>query len=377
LGDGVRAAPGPAWRKVIAILLAGVLTPMRLFATDSASDSSLLVFPSVLGTKTFAGDRAADSATNGRAVADVLYTLAAGRLRFLAEADISTDHAEVDRFQVGWEPISDSYIWLGKFHEPSSSWNFERDHGHYLQTAISTPAIETSASDAWGDDAGILPENVTGVLLDTSHPIGGSAGVQLSLGVGVTSNPVLNGDDAYGIRPLSGGRHRVGWNARLSLLPDISSNNGFGLLASKHRVDTSDLVVGGLLDAGSVNEVIYGAYGDGDWGPWSLHATVYRIDFDLRETVRPRTEHVVAGYAQLERRFGGRYTGFARFENTAHATDAEYIQVLDPRFEVRRLLAGLRWDFIRHQALTVELARVSTLTNRFTDISLQWSALIP
>lgn len=367
-----------AWQRLIVILLAVALAPTRLPAAemDMARDSSLLVFPSIQGVERFDADRSADSGSYGEAIADVLYTLSRGRLRFLSELEFSNEYAGIDRLQLGWEPVPDSYIWLGKFHEPSSSWNFEHDHGHYLQTAISTPAIETPAGDRWGEDAGVLPENVTGMLVDSTDSIGESAAVQLSLAVGVTANPVQTSDRSYWITPISRGRHRVGWNARLGLLPDYTRNNSFGLVASQHKLDTAGLAEEGLLDARIVAETIYGAYVDGDWGAWSLHATIYHIDFNMRASPHPRVENMVAGYAQLERRFVGRYTAFTRFENSARADDSDFIQALQKRFELRRALLGIRWDFARHQAFTVELARAATATDRFSKIKLQWSAVI-
>jgi hypothetical protein len=365
------------WRRLMAILAATALapTPAAALGTGTDGDPSLLVFPSVLGTQRFDADHSGGSA--GQAIADVLYTAARGRLRFLTEIDISTENAELDRLQLGWEPLPDSYIWLGKFHEPSSSWNFERDHGHYLQTAISVPAIESPAHDKWGEDSGVLPENVIGILCDTSHRIGGSAALELSVGLGVTSNPIESGNNGYWLRPISRGHQPVGWNVRLAMLPDASSTNSFGLLASEHKLDTTDLANEGLLDARAVRETIFGAYADGEWGPWGLHATLYHIDFSLLDTPHERTQTLVAGYIQLERRFAGDYTVFSRIETSAGARDTDYIKVLQRHFDVRRDMVGVRWDFLRHQAVTLEVARAATLSERYSTVSVQWSAVIP
>jgi hypothetical protein len=216
----------------------------------------------------------------------------------------------------------------------------------------------------------------SGLLLDSTHAVSESAAVQFSAGVGVPPNPTGYNQGAYWIRPVGPGRHRVGWTARLTFLPDYPRNSGIGLLASRYTLDTSELEEAGSLDARSVDEETYGAYDDSDWGPWSLHATVYRINFMLRESEFPRMQHITAGYVQLERRIAGSYTAYGRVEYAANFRKADYIRALREDFESRRLLAGLRWDFMRHQAFTAELARGSSLSARVFTIRFQWSALI-
>src|ERR1700726_1290774 len=232
----------PTQGMLVVVLLATALVPTQLHASDeSGNDSSLLAFLSARGSERFDADQPSGRPAHGAAIADVLYTYSRDRLRLLAEGVAATDDAEIDRFQVGWEPVQDTLVWLGKFHEPASYWNFGHDHGHYLQTAISTPAIEK-----WADDAGVLPENITGVLFDSRRPMG-SAGVQVSLAAGVAPNPVQKDDRSYWVRPISGGSHRVGWSARLALLPDYVGGNSFGLLGANHDLDTDYLAAHGLL----------------------------------------------------------------------------------------------------------------------------------
>jgi hypothetical protein len=345
---------------------------MRLRASDeSGGDSSLLAFLSARGSERFDADRPSGRPAHGAAIADVLYTYSHGQLRLLAEGAAATDEAEIDRLQVGWEPVADTVLWLGKFHEPASSWNFGHDHGHYLQTAISTPSIEK-----WADDAGVLPENITGVLFDSRRPMG-SAALQVSLAAGVAPNPVQKDDRTYWVRPISDGSHQVGWSARLALLPDYVGSNSVGLLAAKHKLDANDFVADGRLNsARNVDEAVYGAYAGGDWDSWSLHAAGYHVDLSLRGTAATRNESFVAGYAQLERRFADRYTAYLRHEDSSRAQESSYLRAVQNHFALRRSLVGVRWDFIRHQAITVEASRTATLSNRFSKISLQWSAVV-
>jgi hypothetical protein len=79
---------------------------------------------------------------------------------------------------------------------------------------------------------------------------------------------------------------------------------------------------------------------------------------------------------QLERRLVGSFTAYTRVENASNISEAEYIQALHDNFESRRLLAGWRWDFARHQACTAELAQGWSSAGRIYTIRLQWSAVI-
>jgi hypothetical protein len=363
----------PLIQRIIAIgLVTAAFMPVRLLASDDGRDSSLLAFLSARGSERFEADRAGGRPQHGEALADMLYTYSRRSLRILAEADASTDDAQLDRLQIGWEPAPDTLLWLGKFHEPASSWNFGHDHGHYLQTAISTPSIER-----WTDDAGVLPENITGVLFDSRRRTGVEEAVQLSVAVGIAPNPVPKTDDSYWVRTISAGEHRLGWSTRLALLPDYARTSSFGLLAARHRLDARALDTVGRFDAGTVDQAIYGAYADVDWGQWTLHTTAYYVSLSIEETLKRRTESFIADYVQIERRFADRYTMYARHENSARAPESTYLHALQSRFAVRRNLAGARWDFARHQALTLEIERTTALTNRFTRIGLQWSAVVP
>ena len=373
------------WRNFAIVLVTLALAPERLPASDAADDSSLIVFLSAQGSQRFNADMPRGP-VQGEGVADTLYTYSRGELRILSEVEVSTDDAELDRLQVGWELVPDTLVWLGKFHEPASPWSFGHDHGHYLQTAISIPSIET-----WDDNGGVLPENVTGVLFDSRRPTGTKGGIEVSFALGTAPNPVPQPDASYWVPTISTGTHRAGLSARFALLPDYASTNSFGLVAARHTLDTRGLDVVGavideyftithqvqpLFDARAVNQVLYGAYADGDWGNYSLHATAYYVDLSLEEARRPRTESFIAGYVQLERRFADRYTLYGRHENASRAQESTYLYAIDGPFVVRRNLAGSRWDFARHQAITLEIERTTTLTNRFSGIGLQWSAVV-
>src|SRR5258708_36488949 len=109
-------------RILVVVLMAAALVPMRLRASDeSGSDSSLLAFLSAHGSERFDADRPSGRPAHGAAIADVLYTYSHGQLRLLAEGAAATDDAEIDRLQVGWEPVPDTLVWLGELYEPATA----------------------------------------------------------------------------------------------------------------------------------------------------------------------------------------------------------------------------------------------------------------
>jgi hypothetical protein len=49
----------------------------------------------------------------------------------------------------------------------------------------------------------------------------------------------------------------------------------------------------------------------------------------------------------------------------------------DIEIALRRQALGVRWDYTRRQALTVELSHIVSLTQTSNELRAQWSAAIP
>jgi hypothetical protein len=49
----------------------------------------------------------------------------------------------------------------------------------------------------------------------------------------------------------------------------------------------------------------------------------------------------------------------------------------DVDITLRRLAAGLRWDYAHRQALSFELSHVVSLDRRVYEMRLQWTAAVP
>ena len=304
--------------------------------------------------------------------ADLVFSANHGRWRAMGEYNLGPIEHDLERFQVGFEPVPDTLLWLGRFHQPGSAWNDEFHHGHYLQTAITRPSIEF-----WEDEEGLLPQHLAGALLESRQPVGAAAGVQLSLGLGLGS--VLDND---GLEPVAfinrnRGGHQLSETARISFLPQYLGSSSVGLLFGHHRLPVVEPVAALSLGAQWVDQNVTGAYVDLDRDVWRAVGVVYFVDVDLQGGGADRREHFASGYLQLERQVGHGLTVFGRHENSADASHSRFVAIHADDFVAHGNLVGLRWDFARRQALTIQLARETTLQHTQSVGRIQWSGVVP
>lgn len=302
--------------------------------------------------------------------ADILYTHSRGRFRVLAETEVSTDDHEIERLQLGWEVGADSLIWAGRFHQPSSAWNTEHHHGQYLQTAITRPNIEH-----WEDEGGLLPQHIAGVLAETRASVGDSAGIAIAVGGGVAPVIAAGALDPVRILHSNSVGHRGSWSGRVAFLPELLGEDSIGVVYAHHQVAVLDPTIAALFNADGVTLNVAGLFGKLARNDWRLQASLYHVD--ARLGAGTSRDSFTAGYLQAERELPHRLTAFARLENSVDASGSRYVQFQAAEFELRRALAGLRWDFARRQALTLEAGHAATLGSRFSELRLQWSGVLP
>ncbi len=303
--------------------------------------------------------------------ADILYSHSSGHFRVLTETFAAADELDVERAQIGYEIGENTLLWGGRFHQPSSAWNIEHHHGQYLQTAITRPGIEL-----WEDEGGLIPQHIVGAFVETRGALGDNAGLTLSAGAGLA--PVIVGGQMVPIglfHPNVGG-YQASWSARVGLLPELLGDDSIGLVAARHSVGVRDAVDVSLLGATNVGLDVLGAFARLNPGKWHVQATVYDIEVRL-SGLQLRHEQFGAGYLQVERQLPRALTAFGRIESSTKAGDSVYATLQRREFELRRGLGGLRWDFAKRQALTLELAHAATLAGRFNEARLQWSGLLP
>jgi hypothetical protein len=307
--------------------------------------------------------------------ADVIFGMTREKFRVFGEYFITPEEHDLERFQVGYELVPDTTLWVGRFHQPASAWNTEHHHGRYLQTAITRPAIEN-----WEDEEGLIPQHITGVLVESRRPLGREAGLQVSGGIG--ASPTLSADGYSPINLIGNnpGRHGLSLTARLAYLPEYVGTSSTGLLYGHDCVFIRSTAALAVLGSNRATLGIYGAYADLAVGDWRFIGTGYDVDVQLDGP--GRDESFVSGYIQAERQLRHHFTTYARVEDSARMQKSRYVAFFDDHsgdidITLRRMAGGLRWDYARRQALSLELSHVVSLDKRAYEARFQWSAAIP
>ncbi|MDE2349831.1 MAG: hypothetical protein KGL92_15110 [Gammaproteobacteria bacterium] len=307
--------------------------------------------------------------------ADLAYGHGAGSWRFNADYHWTTEHQHfLERLQFGDELRPGTMLWVGRFQQPSSAWNDEHHRVQYLQTSISQPYIER-----WEEDEGILPQHITGVLLETRRSFGAGRGLELAAGAGAGPSIASGRLAPLEIIDDRGGAHRLAAAARITLRPDASGGRGASLLLGHDEIDIGDPAAVMALGAREADLDLLGAQITWHRRDWQLDAAGYRVAVYLHGLAGSRTERFSAGYLQLERALTPRVTAYGRAETSARTQESRYVGFLgdDEDWAYRRVLGGLRWDFASRQALSAEFARASLQAGIFAQFRLQWSAAFP
>lgn len=371
-----------ASRRFRSAILAGSLCAFAAHADDTSMyehhsadghpSSEFVLFASAEGHSFSSPASANQLNEDANVIGDAVFAINRGRFRLFGEYQLSDEEHDLERFQVGMEVVPDTVVWLGRFHQPASAWNTEHHHGRYLQTAITRPSIEL-----WEDEQGIIPQHLSGLLVDSRRPVGDRAGIQVSVGAGLGTTIVDTGLEEFDLlNPHKDGR-RVSVTGRIAYLPDYVGTSVFGLLVAHNDMPVKDAQTALLMQATDVRQDLYGAFVDWNDGRWQLHSALYEVSMDLQDAGGSRAENFVAGYAQLERQLPHRLVAYAREENSSRASQSVYVRVNHPDFQLRRATVGLRWDFRRRQALTAEFTHGHSVRANQDAFRLQWSAALP
>jgi hypothetical protein len=307
--------------------------------------------------------------------ADVVFGLTQHQFRVFGEYFITPEEHDLERLQFGFEFVPETVLWIGRFHQPASAWNTEHHHGRYLQTAITRPFIER-----WEDEQGLIPQHITGALFESRRPVGTDGAVQFSGGAGAGPGLRFGRYEPIDLINSNPGEHRLSVTGRVAYLPEYVGTSSFGLLYGHDQLATSSPPVLSALNSRHVVLSIYGAYGDWNSESWRIIGANYYVDIALDQ--KTHDESFMSGYLQVERQLPNKLTAFGRIETSARMQNSTYVAFLDDgdgdvEFALRRNALGLRWDYLRRQALTIELSRVVSLKQRADEVRLQWSAVVP
>jgi hypothetical protein len=163
-------------------------------------------------------------------------------------------------------------------------------------------------------------------------------------------------------------------------LPEYVGTSSFGLLYGHDQIATGSPFVLSYLNSHHAVLSIYGTYADWNSGSWRIIGANYYVDVVLDQ--RTHNESFMSGYLQVERQLANRLTAFGRIEDSAGMQESNFVALFDNHdgdveIALRRNALGLRWDYVRRQALTIELAHVVSLRQRSDEVRLQWSAVVP
>ena len=306
------------------------------------------------------------SSNDGIVTADILYSLTRNRFRFLAEYILSTEEAEMERFQVGWLPHETTWLIAGRYHQPTNNWASTYHHGQYLQTSIVRPSIEN-----WEDENGVLQAHQTGLMFLSNFELGKSAGLEIAASFG-SGSEIDNGMlEPYHLLE-SEGIDGSSFAARIGFLPDALGNNSLGLLLGKNDlpVSESQVIIPGLTD---VDQDIIGGFFNWTWDSLRVISAAYHVRNVLNSSSGSASETFTAGYVQLEKTIAD-WTLYGRWEDTAGAETSGYL-TLFPEYVTQRALIGVRLDFLKRHALTLELFDAEAGVEDYRKIAIQWSAV--
>jgi hypothetical protein len=328
----------------------------------------LLLMPSAQAVGTFDRQAPVTEIVDEVVQIDTLFTVQRGPFKLFGEYLVSDHEHDLERFQLGWQATQDTVVWIGRYHQPTSVWNHDHHHGQYLQTSVSRPFL-----DEWEDLGGILPQHFTGMLVESGHKAFGSWRLRTAIAGGLAPIITPDGLEPFDLLHADSKHHQVGFQARASLHPGEFTESGFGLLLATDELPAIGLTAPPIPGLDHADLKVLGAFGIYAASNWKVLATWYHVDTQLNSPTASVSGSFGVGYVEAERRLPYELTGFLRWEGSANAGDNAYLKLF-PMFIRQRNVIGLRWDFVRRQALTLQLSDTNTLDGHFSDIRLQWSA---
>ncbi len=291
---------------------------------------------------------------------DFFSTFEKGRFRFLGEALVSKHEQEIERLQISWAIGNYDRIWIGRFHNPIGFWNTLYHHGDYFEASIRRPAIIE-----FEDEGGFLPMHIGGLLYEGSYERNNSGiGYRFALGAGPEfEDGELEPWDT--IHPGSG-EHDISTAFNLYYEPVWYGETKYGLYANYTVIPAED------SGHDEIELLVSGLYANWLSEPWYVIGTFFYTHTDFNDS----SDHgsFINMYIQPEYMVDDTWTLYGRIETTLSEDNDPYL-ALFPEFIEDRVLGGIRFDFLRQNALKLEISGNRTNNEDFFRINLQWSAV--
>lgn len=362
------------WQRRLMLLL--LLYASLSIARADEAQHDFLVFPSIDTFDTFSESSPDVSDSFARPSLNLLYSYNGGRFRVLGEYLWSSTEAELERLKVGWKAGDDTMWWLGRFHTTAKFWTSEYHHGQFMQTSITRPSVEE-----WEDESGPIPSHVTGISVEHTAPRADETAWNYGFSFGLAPKFVKDELHPYDmLEPDSD--HGLSYNARVAYRPNIFSDNQFGLLVGWNDINVDSESAPALADLDNIEQLTVGAFADWRFDKWRVLGNVIHFDNELNYDSMGAVEDIfVAGYIQAEYEAADDWTLFGRIDASSSEDKSPYLRLL-PAFVSHRHMLGVRWDFMKMQSLTMEIADTSTQGegvshDNFKEIRFQWSAVFP
>ncbi len=109
---------------------------------------------------------------------------------------------------------------------------------------------------------------------------------------------------------------------------------------------------------------------------WRILFNLTYVDNQMIKQVQDQTDTFYTAYLQGEYEIKQDWKVFGRLEDIYEGDNSDYL-ALFPSAVIQREMLGLRYDFYKNQALTLELSNITTQLAEFDQAWLQWSAVFP
>lgn len=208
-----------------------------------------------------------------------------------------------------------------------------------------------------------MASHLTGILVEGLSSSNDKWNVSLALGAGPTVENKLEPLDVLSPHDHS---HKMSGTIRFIYSPDVNSGTEIGAFASTTRITGEGSVVS------EIKQTATGVFGNLKWQETRLIGELFFVSNDVDDFIQTRSGSFANAYLQIEHDWRPDWIVFARTEHS-YGNDNDAYLTLFPDFIDKSNMLGLRYDFMRGQAIKLEIKKNPS----FDQLIVQWSAVFP